>query len=303
MLQVFFILLPMFIGFCFPKNDRLAHVTHHIMHAIVLMIILIIGFELAHISLDAKNAAHLLKTLLLLVVASLSSGMIALYVFEKLSTPIDTGPKNSAKGSSAFLGSMLQLFCLAGGFLLAKYAHRHGLDFALPEHTTTILLMALLFLVGASLKNSGLSFKQAMLNTHGIYISLVFMVCTLLSAFVLTVLMDMPIFMALSLVSGFGWYSLSGGLISQYFGAGLGSIALLNDLIREIFALLFIPYIAKSSPKTAIGVAGVTALDFCLPIIKKSTGDNILPVAISFGLITNIISPILMVFFAQMAVR
>ena len=38
--------------------------------------------------------------------------------------------------------------------------------------------------------------------------------------------------------SGYGWYSLSGIVITSAYGAQWGSVALLNDLLRELFALL-----------------------------------------------------------------
>ena len=102
----------------------------------------------------------------------------------------------------------------------------------------------------------------------------------------------------LAMSSGYGWYSLSGIVITSAYGAQWGSVALLNDLLRELFALLFIPMIMRRFPSAAVGIGGATSLDFTLPVIQQSGGLAAVPVAISFGFIVNVVSPILMVVFS-----
>ena len=102
----------------------------------------------------------------------------------------------------------------------------------------------------------------------------------------------------LALSAGYGWYSLSGIVMTQAYGATWGSIALLNDLLREFFALAMIPVIMRRYPSSAIGVGGATSLDFTLPIIQSSGGIQVVPMAISFGFIINIVSPLLMILFS-----
>ena len=50
---------------------------------------------------------------------------------------------------------------------------------------------------------------------------------------------------------------------------------------------------------TAIGYTGATAIDCTLSIIQKAGGVEVLPLAFSFGFITNIAPPILLVFFTS----
>ena len=64
-------------------------------------------------------------------------------------------------------------------------------------------------------------------------------------------------------------------------------------------ALIFIPFLIKRYPSTAVGLGGVTTMDFTLPIIQSSGGNDIVPLAMSFGFIVNIISPVLMVVFSS----
>ena len=88
--------------------------------------------------------------------------------------------------------------------------------------------------------------------------------------------------------------------MTEAYGAIWGSVALFNDLIREFFALIFIPVFMRKSPSASVGLGGATSLDFTLPIIQQSGGLKVVPLAISFGFIINIVSPVLMVAFSAL---
>ncbi|MGL5093000.1 MAG: lysine exporter LysO family protein, partial [Aeromonas sobria] len=101
----------------------------------------------------------------------------------------------------------------------------------------------------------------------------------------------------LALSSSFGWYSLSGILVADKLGPVLGSAAFINDLGRELIAILIIPVLMRRHPSAAIGYGGATALDFTLPVIQKSGGIQVVPVAIVSGFILSLLGPILILGF------
>ena len=109
---------------------------------------------------------------------------------------------------------------------------------------------------------------------------------------------DVSLSKGLALSSGYGWYSLSGIVMTAAYGPVWGSVALVNDLAREFFALVFIPLLMRQHPSAAVGSGGATSLDFTLPVIQSSGGIEAVPLAISFGFIVNVVSPILMVVFS-----
>ena len=88
--------------------------------------------------------------------------------------------------------------------------------------------------------------------------------------------------------------------MTSAYGSEWGSVALLNDLLREFFALVVIPLLMRRFPSAAVGIGGATSLDVTLPVIQQSGGLAVVPMAISFGFIVNIVSPILMVVFSAM---
>lgn len=300
LITLFLILMPMFVGFFLPNSQKSTHLAERGLGYLVFVILAVIGLELGLVENLHTQLTNIALYLAVLMVLNIGSGLALLWVFDGLS-PFLYRPKNSAatKTHVSMHGSLIQMVCLAVGFVLAKFLPS---AYHPPKITITILLMVLLFLVGISLRGSGVSLRQALLNRRGLHISVIFVGITLLSGVVFALLFEgVSVSQGLALSSGFGWYSLSGTIMTDAYGAVWGSVALLNDLGREILALLFIPFVMKHSPSAAIGLGGVTSLDFTLPTLTQAGGVSIVPLVISFGFITNLISPILMVFFVSLS--
>ena len=100
--------------------------------------------------------------------------------------------------------------------------------------------------------------------------------------------------------SGFAYYSLSSIFISELKGIELGTIALLCNVMREIFALLFIPVIYRwFGPLAAISVGGATTFDTTLPIITRCTGKEYAVVSIYHGCVLDFSVPVLVTLFCS----
>lgn len=98
--------------------------------------------------------------------------------------------------------------------------------------------------------------------------------------------------------SGFGYYSLSSIFITEYKGAELGTIALLSNIIRELIALLFAPFLVKYFGKLSpIAVGGATTMDTTLPVILKFSGKEFLVVSLFSGFVLDLSVPFLVTFF------
>lgn len=93
---------------------------------------------------------------------------------------------------------------------------------------------------------------------------------------------------------GFGYYSLSSIFISQARGETLGVIALLANIIREIFTLLLAPMFALYFGKLApIAAGGATSMDTTLPIITKASGKEYAIVSLFHGIVLTVLVPFL----------
>lgn len=94
--------------------------------------------------------------------------------------------------------------------------------------------------------------------------------------------------------AGFGWYSLSGVLISELHSMKLGTVAFLTNVSRELIALVLIPVVAKKIGFVeAIAPGGATAMDTTLPVISRSTAPEIAVIAFLTGVFLTACVPVL----------
>ena len=171
--------------------------------------------------------------------------------------------------------------------------------FALPHDATTYVLVVMIFCVGVQLRNNGISMRAVFFNKRGLAMGVIFIFTSLLGGIIAAFVLSVPVIQGLAVSSGFGWYSLSSVTLSNAWGPIWGSIAFFNDLSRELISLFIIPLFMQNYRSTAVGFPGATALDVTLPIIQKAGGVEVLPLAFSFGFITNITPPILLMLFTS----
>lgn len=92
--------------------------------------------------------------------------------------------------------------------------------------------------------------------------------CALVSAFLAYSLAD-----CLAVGAGFAYYSLSSVFITQYRGEELGTVALLANIFRELFTLIFTPVLVRLMGAPApIMCGGASTMDTTLPGITRAAG-------------------------------
>lgn len=177
--------------------------------------------------------------------------------------------------------------------------------FALPQEMashmgtfTEYSLFILLFFVGIDIGHNKHIFKD--LKKHGYFILIVplgVLVGSLAGGFLAGLIINMSTNLSLSISAGFGWYSLSGIMLTQLHSAEIGTIAFLTNVMREIIAILSIPLIAKYlNHYTAIAPAGATSMDTTLPIISRATSPEVVVIAFINGALLSTLVPILVPF-------
>ena len=112
----------------------------------------------------------------------------------------------------------------------------------------------------------------------------------------------------LAVGSGFGYYSLSSVLIAEskesslglQLATELGTLALLTNIMRELIALLGIPFFVRYFGKfAAVSAAGITSMDATLPLLSRYAGKDVVPLAILHGVVLEISVPFLVSFFCS----
>ena len=93
---------------------------------------------------------------------------------------------------------------------------------------------------------------------------------------------------------GFGFYSLSSVILTDLRGIELGTIALITNLVRELFTILSTPLLAKWFGRMApIASAGANSMDITLPLIQRYSGKQYTLVAIFNGVVLTIMVSVL----------
>lgn len=106
---------------------------------------------------------------------------------------------------------------------------------------------------------------------------------------------------SLAVGAGFGYYSLSSIFIADLRGAELATIALLCNVMRELFTLLAAPLVARwCGPLAAVSIGGATTFDTTLPIITQAAGRPYAVVSVFHGCVLDFSVPFLVTLFCAL---
>ena len=296
LLSLLFLLLPMFVGYLLPiKSKPLLSLIDKSVGWSVYIILWVMGVGLAHLDNLGGDAFNIILYAVLFLIAVLFLNGIAMMIFDfYFPWQNHIQQNNEQKHKPSVSGSLKQILCVIVGVISGMIFP----FFRLPENTVSYLLMILLFLIGIGLRNNGIALHSVLLNKRGLQLALINIVATLGGGLILGFIIGLPLMKSLALSSGFGWYSLSGSIMTQAYGPFWGAVALLCDLGREFVALMFIPVLMRRFPSLAISTGGATALDFTLPTIYRAGGSQAATLAIAYSFIINIVSPVLLIFFS-----
>lgn len=164
----------------------------------------------------------------------------------------------------------------------------------------TILLYFLLFFSGIGIIESKIKIKEIFDSPLLLLLPLWTIIGTYLGAFILGVVSDFTISESLGLSSGFGWYSLSGIMITDLGFPLLGSISFLSNIFRESFTFFLIPVFSKLGRRffyPSICIGGATTMDVTLPIIMTHYGPSSMIPAMYHGITMTILVPFLIPLF------
>ncbi|MHB0956470.1 MAG: LysO family transporter [Pirellulaceae bacterium] len=200
---------------------------------------------------------------------------------------------------SHFRGPLGLLVVVVAAFLLGLLLP------AIPILSSGVLtnwtLYVLLTLIGMQMAASQIDFGSLLLRPATAIVPLGTVVGSLIGALAVGLLFDLAPGKSFALGAGFGWYSLSGVLITDLGDPLLGSTAFLANLLRETLALVAIPFLASTGRwELSIGAGGATSMDVTLPLIERCCGPQSVPLSIAHGLTLSLLVPVLVPLFFGM---
>ncbi|EPR7482282.1 lysine exporter LysO family protein [Vibrio alginolyticus] len=294
-----FIFAPLVVGYLIPiSRSSLLEKINQSTSYLIYVILSLMGLSLAALDNLSSNLQSILLYASTFFLCLSAGNLLALPIIDKI-IPLQTNQNQKKLPLSSMALESVKLIVVVGGGLVVGLLL--PIDLSWVDTASEWILFLLLFFIGIQLRNSGLTLRQILLNKQGMAIAAVVIATCMLGGVLAAVLLDLPLYQALAMASGFGWYSLAGILMGDAFGPVFGGASFLIELMRELVALVAIPLFIRSYPCTAIGYAGATAMDFTLPVIQTTGGVRCVPVAIVSGFILSLLVPVMMLFFVSLA--
>lgn len=197
---------------------------------------------------------------------------------------------------SALCGSFVIVAFFVAGCVVGLFA---PFDLA-GSRVSAYVLYALMFCVGITLGNDRtLAGRVRRLDPRLALLPVATAVGTLAgAALAAPLLAEWSLTDSLAVGAGFGYYSLSSIFIADFRGPELATIALLCNVMREIFTLLAAPLVARwCGPLAAVSIGGATTFDTTLPIITQAAGRPYAVVSVFHGCVLDFSVPFLVTFF------
>ena len=197
---------------------------------------------------------------------------------------------------SALCGSLVIVAFFVAGCVVGLFA---PFDLA-GSRVSAYVLYAPMFCVGITLGNDRtLAGRVRRLDPRLALLPVATAVGTLAgAALAAPLLAEWSLTDSLAVGAGFGYYSLSSIFIADFRGPELATIALLCNVMREIFTLLAAPLVARwCGPLAAVSIGGATTFDTTLPIITQAAGRPYAVVSVFHGCVLDFSVPFLVTFF------
>ena len=211
----------------------------------------------------------------------------------------ETGGERKLSAWTGFGGSLVILGFFAAGVVL-------GLCGLLEESRAVHLLSTwslriLMMMVGMSVGGDREMLRSLKtMNPKLLLLPLATIAGTYAGCILVNLFLSYEVKDVLAVGSGFGYYSLSSVLISESRGAFLGTVALISNIIREVFTLLFTPLLVRvAGPLAPISAGGATTADTTLPVISSSCGQNFILVSVFHGFTVDLSVPFLVSIFCS----
>ncbi len=288
---IFQLLFWLFLGFVLARRipQSIEKIAFKILPYFTYILLIAIAIEFAQTLHSIAQPGQILMNAIGIAFATSVGAFVCCYILFKM---IGYQPTQGRVSADLLIGSLLNIsyafIALAIGYGLSELFVFMNLQIHV---SSWYLLLLFMLLIGLDLAYSPLD--RSWLNWKILLVPVGCIIGSVLGAVVCSLMINNISLKDLIMLSqGYGFYSMTGIVVTELKNAHLGSIALMNDLFREIFAILFMYMIGWRYPRSAISSAGATAMDVTLPMVKQACGNDFIPHAMVSGFVLSILAPI-----------
>ena len=274
--------------------------------AVIMCLIVVMGIRLGA---NREVTAHLGEiglAALLLTVLSLAFTVAGLFLARKLmgidrwgrmhrAEETKTEEKETESGGGAGKMTLMIVAAILCGMVLGRLIPFFAdWDDALST-AIRVGLCLLLFSIGLDLGLDGSGIRNIRaVGARLLVFPVVTAVSTILAGVLGSVLLGRGLWETVAIVCGFGWYTLTPGLIMDAGLIEASAIALIANILRETLSFVFVPVVARRIGYIeATGMPGAAAMDVCLPIVERSTSAEVAVYSFVSGAVLSLAVPFL----------
>ena len=273
--------------------------------AALLLLIVTLGAELGANDEIVTSLATIGLNALIITLTSMIGSLLAVHILRKYLLKLDaqgrarneaTQEETAQEKDQVHVDHTLTILIvvtvvlgmLAGHFLLPPEVTAHC------GAVINLGLYLLLFLVGLDMGRQGNMLQD--IRAAGFRVFLV-PIATAVGTLTLTALVGFFLPMGVkdcaAAAAGFGWYSLAPTLLAPY-SLSVSAVAFLSNVMREIFAIITIPIVAKYVGYVeCASLPGAAAMDTVLPVVVGATHERITIYSFTSGVVLSLAVPLL----------
>jgi uncharacterized membrane protein YbjE (DUF340 family) len=189
---------------------------------------------------------------------------------------------------------------VAAGYFVNNFAGGFP-NFLITDYLFSAALYVLLFVMGLAFAVD----KEAMakLKKTGFKLLIVPMLViagSILGGFVAGLALHLDLFGSMAVTAGYGWYTLTGPLLTQMLGTEWGALGFTANFLRELLTILTITFLVRLDKYAPIAAGGATTMDTTLPVIVRYCGSETLITAFSSGFVLSMLAPFTIVAIASL---
>jgi uncharacterized membrane protein YbjE (DUF340 family) len=114
---------------------------------------------------------------------------------------------------------------------------------------------------------------------------------SILGGLVAGLIFRLNLFGSMAVTAGYGWYTLTGPLLTQMLSTEWGALGFAANFLRELLTIVTITFLVKLDKYAPIASGGATTMDTTLPVIVRYCGSDTLITAFSNGFVLSMLAP------------
>ena len=123
---------------------------------------------------------------------------------------------------------------------------------------------------------------------------------SILGGLVAGLIFQLDLFGSMAVTAGYGWYTLTGPLLTQMLGTTWGALGFAANFLRELLTIVTITLLVRLDKYAPIASGGATTMDTTFPLIVRYCGSETLITAFSSGFVLSMIAPFTVIAIASL---